>query len=878
MSDVITEKEAEISPDLKMLIKAKELSDKKQYIRKNALLRELMHKSPQDFTVSEAANHGIVGVTHLPTDFKIHTLERNLPALLKVALDLALSIKQAGKEKLVKLVTGLGKEESLLAREEANASKNIGRAAAAEGRAFKPPVERDYTKLDRKAENRFDPGRPDWTKIQGSPQPAAAFVPKTAPAAQPSVPFTAARPNATPSAPAQPAMATPPRSYPAQTRPAEVAAPRPAAPEAPRPVAEAPKSAPAEVNDPLGIEEFKRENLNLPASVAGANIKANPALQALGSTGKAVWNVASHPYDSVFEHLPIINKYVRDPVNQLSRKYLLDPVYNSVIEPFNKMYKSVGNKVIDRILPTDRSVPAVFNKPKPMFETAQTSPPLLSTEGVADRAKGVANTAGNYAQYGGDLLARPFESATRAGPAGVVDDAFRLANTGAKGVLNASTAVPYHLANYIRPRSLSSAVTKGITGATAYNYLPKAYNAALSGYNEIMDLQRPEENKSNTDKLKGSVESGVASGSKEMLAESAKRLGNSAVKSIVEPINNLNMFPRMSGNVFQTNQDPATNAFYQTMAGAAIPGVQQVLAEQTGINPVENPAHAYRATTPYGYALHTAGKMFGKDNTEALSRSQLTRNFQGNLADEFDKLPMSTWLQNPMVKNVASRLGDSTIKDVVTGEKALQAAKSVPLVGGAVGNVMGRIGADKVIDKRVRDPLNKKIDDTRYKMRNFAATGKLIPPEVAERLRTQLGEDAYQEIEKTTESEFRHGVSKILRNTSLDTNTGKLNATLELANILREAEAGYMAKLQDAGAGYLNQEGNIIPRENAERLGRVLGPDFQKKENIAEDVLQSSGIRAKAEPIIYKGLSPEKQKEVDKMRAFRKGQQTTAGK
>jgi hypothetical protein len=269
--------------------------------------------------------------------------------------------------------------------------------------------------------------------------------------------------------------------------------------------------------------------------------------------------------------------------------------------------------------------------------------------------------------------------------------------------------------------------------------------------------------------------------------------------------------------------------------------------------------------------------MYGKDNAEALSRSQLTRNFQGNLADEFDKLPMSTWLQNPMVKNVAARLGDSAVKDVVTGEKALQAVNKVPVVGGTLAKGMGRIGADKAIDTRVRDPLNKKIDDTKYRMRNFAATGKIIPPEVADQLRKQLGEDAYQEIEKTTESEFRHGVSKILKNTNLDTNTGKLNATLELANVLREAEAGYMAKLQDVGVGYLNQEGNIIPRENAERLGRVLGPDFQKKENIAEDVLQSNGIRAKAAPIIYRNLPPEKQKEIDRLTALRKASQPTAG-
>lgn len=61
------------------LLLAKKLSDRKQYLRKNHLLKQLVHANPDQFTVSEAPKHGIVGITHVPTNFQIHTLVRNLP-------------------------------------------------------------------------------------------------------------------------------------------------------------------------------------------------------------------------------------------------------------------------------------------------------------------------------------------------------------------------------------------------------------------------------------------------------------------------------------------------------------------------------------------------------------------------------------------------------------------------------------------------------------------------------------------------------------------------------------------------------------------------------------------------------------------------------
>ena len=84
----VIEKDAEKHQDLQTLLLAKELSDKRKYLRKNEILRHLLHKSPNDFTVSEPDQGGIVGISHLPTNFRIHTLTRNLPEALKQASDL----------------------------------------------------------------------------------------------------------------------------------------------------------------------------------------------------------------------------------------------------------------------------------------------------------------------------------------------------------------------------------------------------------------------------------------------------------------------------------------------------------------------------------------------------------------------------------------------------------------------------------------------------------------------------------------------------------------------------------------------------------------------------------------------------------------------
>jgi hypothetical protein len=108
LSDEEKEKKAEASPTLQKLIQAKYLSDKQQYIRKNQIVKELMHAAPKEFAISEAAKHGIVGITHIPTKFKIHTLERNLPADILQNLPEVQAVTAEKTSACVKLTSLLG--------------------------------------------------------------------------------------------------------------------------------------------------------------------------------------------------------------------------------------------------------------------------------------------------------------------------------------------------------------------------------------------------------------------------------------------------------------------------------------------------------------------------------------------------------------------------------------------------------------------------------------------------------------------------------------------------------------------------------------------------------------------------------------------------
>lgn len=74
---VLEEKSADAA--LPQLLLAKMYSDRKHYLRKHAILRQLISKSPNDFVIDSEQPDGIVGLTHSPTKFKIHMPGQMLP-------------------------------------------------------------------------------------------------------------------------------------------------------------------------------------------------------------------------------------------------------------------------------------------------------------------------------------------------------------------------------------------------------------------------------------------------------------------------------------------------------------------------------------------------------------------------------------------------------------------------------------------------------------------------------------------------------------------------------------------------------------------------------------------------------------------------------
>lgn len=80
---VLEEKTADAA--LPQLLLAKMYSDRKHYLRKNAILRSLISKSPGDFVIDSEQPDGVVGLTHSPTQFRIHMPGQMLPTDVTVA-------------------------------------------------------------------------------------------------------------------------------------------------------------------------------------------------------------------------------------------------------------------------------------------------------------------------------------------------------------------------------------------------------------------------------------------------------------------------------------------------------------------------------------------------------------------------------------------------------------------------------------------------------------------------------------------------------------------------------------------------------------------------------------------------------------------------
>jgi hypothetical protein len=64
---------------LRELLRAKQLSDRGKYRDKQLILRKLMEQSGKDFFVDSSPDPKIVGITHRPTNFRIHIPRMAVP-------------------------------------------------------------------------------------------------------------------------------------------------------------------------------------------------------------------------------------------------------------------------------------------------------------------------------------------------------------------------------------------------------------------------------------------------------------------------------------------------------------------------------------------------------------------------------------------------------------------------------------------------------------------------------------------------------------------------------------------------------------------------------------------------------------------------------
>jgi hypothetical protein len=69
--------------DLYLLLQAKSFSDARNYHEKNKILRNMMTERPEDFLVDSSLNRRFVGVTHVPTSFKVHAPLDIVPSTVK---------------------------------------------------------------------------------------------------------------------------------------------------------------------------------------------------------------------------------------------------------------------------------------------------------------------------------------------------------------------------------------------------------------------------------------------------------------------------------------------------------------------------------------------------------------------------------------------------------------------------------------------------------------------------------------------------------------------------------------------------------------------------------------------------------------------------
>lgn len=132
------EKFAEAHPALARLLLAKSYSDRKEYLRKHAVLRGLLTEAPNDFFIDSRADTGILGLTHRPTHFQIHMPSHMMPAGVSLAEEIPDPLEKAAN-RLLSLVKGVAAPAAAPAaaagRALGTAATTVARAVPAAGRA-----------------------------------------------------------------------------------------------------------------------------------------------------------------------------------------------------------------------------------------------------------------------------------------------------------------------------------------------------------------------------------------------------------------------------------------------------------------------------------------------------------------------------------------------------------------------------------------------------------------------------------------------------------------------------------------------------------------------------------------------------------------------
>ena len=72
---------------LETLLAAKAESDRRNYARKHALLRDMMARNPGQFVIDSDDGKGILGLTHTPTNFRVHVPASVPPVSLQKAAE-----------------------------------------------------------------------------------------------------------------------------------------------------------------------------------------------------------------------------------------------------------------------------------------------------------------------------------------------------------------------------------------------------------------------------------------------------------------------------------------------------------------------------------------------------------------------------------------------------------------------------------------------------------------------------------------------------------------------------------------------------------------------------------------------------------------------